>query len=104
RETGDPVIMRKQLTHLTAVISQRLTVQIVPSRGEPAGMAGEVNIAKMEDMSEVAHVDTCVRGFTLGEPDELAVAHQVLNEVRAMAYSVQESVEIITRVVEEKWN
>jgi hypothetical protein len=104
RETADPSVMRKQLTHLVECISEHLTVQIVPSRGEPLGMTGAVTIAKMEDMSEVAHVDTPVRGFTLGEPDDLAAAHRVLTEIRAMAYSVRDSVEIITRVVEEKWD
>ncbi|MFI0444216.1 helix-turn-helix domain-containing protein [Actinomadura sp. 6N118] len=103
REVGNPGIMREQLLLLVDRISDQLSVQVVPPRGEHDGNSGSVTLARLDDMSEVAYVETIGRGFTLGEPEDLVRVHKALEEVRTLAYNVHESVEIIKKVVEDKW-
>ncbi|WP_084262366.1 helix-turn-helix domain-containing protein [Actinomadura formosensis] len=103
REVGNPGIMREQLNHLIACVSDRLMVHVVPSRGEHLGNVGSVTLAKMDDLSEVAYAETIPHGVTIEEPHHLKLIHQALAEIRGLAYSVAESTARIREVVEKKW-
>ncbi|WP_222721114.1 Scr1 family TA system antitoxin-like transcriptional regulator [Actinomadura sp. HBU206391] len=57
----------------------------------------------MEDRSEVAYVETAVRGLTMSGRDEMAKLSESLASLRASALSVRHSQELIRRTVEERW-
>ncbi|GAA2600792.1 helix-turn-helix transcriptional regulator [Actinomadura fulvescens] len=103
RRVGSPGIMRDQLLHLVSRVSDQLSIQVVPARGEHDGNAGSVTLARLDNLAEVAYVETIGRGFTLAESAELGRIHKALEEIRSLAYNVDESVEIINKVVERKW-
>ncbi|XVQ15983.1 Scr1 family TA system antitoxin-like transcriptional regulator [Spirillospora sp. CA-255316] len=46
REVGNPDIMREQLTALADRVSNRLSVQLVPPRGEHLGNISSVTLAR----------------------------------------------------------
>ena len=105
RETGGPAVMQEQLAHLLAVSDlPNVSLQIVPSRGEHLGNSGAFNLATLEDRSEVAYVDSAIRGLTVNDPDEIASVARTLIEVRSFALPAGHSREIIQRTREERWN
>lgn len=102
REVGDHRVMREQLEHLIEVQGRRLTVQIVPCAVHE-GLSGSFVLATMADRSEVAYVETAIRGLTMAGIGDMAKLSESLCSLRANAYSVRESMEIIRRVVAERW-
>ncbi|WP_106399164.1 helix-turn-helix domain-containing protein [Actinocorallia populi] len=105
RATGDSTVMREQLEHLLTVGElPNVALQIVPSRGEHLGNSGAFNLATLEDRSEVAYVESAIRGLTINDPDELASIARTLIEVRSLALPASHSRDIIRRTMEERWN
>jgi transcriptional regulator with XRE-family HTH domain len=102
RRIGDAKIMADQLQHVASAQSRRLTVQIVPAELHD-GLAGSFVLATMADRSEVAYVDTAVRGMTTSGRAELARLAEALSSLRANAYSVRESTELLHRTAVERW-
>lgn len=102
RQVGDAKTMAEQLEHLLSVVSRRLTVQIVPSEVHD-GLSGSFILATMPDRSEVAYVETAVRGLTMSGRDEVARLSESLASLRASALSGRHSRELIRRTVDERW-
>jgi transcriptional regulator with XRE-family HTH domain len=102
RQVGDVKTMAEQLEHLVSLASRRLSIQIVPSEVHD-GLSGSFVIATMEDRSEVAYVETAVRGLTMSGRDEVAKLSESLASLRGSALSVRHSQELIRRTVEERW-
>jgi transcriptional regulator with XRE-family HTH domain len=102
REVGCPQVMKEQLEHLIAAQSKRLTIQFVPEKVHD-GLSGSFVLATMPDRSEVAYVETALRGMTMAGVGDVAKLSDALVSLRASAYSVRESMELIRKVVEEKW-
>ncbi|MGI8335523.1 helix-turn-helix domain-containing protein [Actinomadura scrupuli] len=102
RRVGDAKTMREQLEHLIALASRRLTVQIVPSEVHD-GLSGSFILATMEDRSEVAYVETALRGMTMGGRADVTRLSQSLASLRANALSVRHSHDLIRRTVDERW-
>ncbi|TMR05435.1 helix-turn-helix domain-containing protein [Actinomadura soli] len=104
RLTGSPEIMKEQLEHVIYLAEQGVvTLQVVPSRGEHLGNLGAFNLATMPDRSEIAYADMVVRGVTLTDPEDIAAASRALISVRSQALSVDQSIELIRKVVQEQW-
>ena len=104
REFGGPAVMRAQLDHLAAIAeSERISIHILPSRRH-RGVNGSFTLATLEDRSEVAYIDTAARGITTAEPRDLTVLNERFESVRSMAYSADQSLEIITRTARERWS
>ncbi|WP_083999434.1 helix-turn-helix domain-containing protein [Actinomadura kijaniata] len=103
RQVGGPEVMREQLLHLTRSVSPRLKIQIVPERGGHLGTICSVALAKLPNMAEIAYYDVISHGVTAEEPEHLQLVHQALMEVRDLAYPGDESLEIIRKVVKERW-
>ncbi|GLZ04155.1 hypothetical protein Acsp03_16210 [Actinomadura sp. NBRC 104412] len=104
RLTGSPEIMREQLEHLLYAIEQgTVTLQIVPSRGEHEGNSGAFTIATLADRIEIAYADMGARGLTMSDPDDIAILNRTLMIVRSLALPVDQSMEMIRKVVHEKW-
>lgn len=101
REIGGPQVMYNQLKYLAECVSERLTVQIVPSDVSP-DLSGNFVIATVED-GEVAYVETAVRGIVTSSHEDIRCLNDVWETIRTHALSQRESVEFIRRTAEERW-
>ncbi|GAA4302357.1 Scr1 family TA system antitoxin-like transcriptional regulator [Actinomadura luteofluorescens] len=102
RDVGGSEVMREQLEQLILLQARRCIIQVVPAEVHD-GLSGSFILATMADRSEVAYVETALRGMTMAGAGDVARLSEALVSLRASAYSVKESVELIRKVVEEKW-
>ncbi|MFD0902091.1 helix-turn-helix domain-containing protein [Actinomadura sediminis] len=104
RPVGTAETMREQLEHLIT-LSERpnVTVQVVLSSGGHGGNGSSFVIATMADMSQVAYVETAIRGLTTDDPADLAAASRVLADLRNRALPGNMSRDLIRKVAEERW-
>jgi transcriptional regulator with XRE-family HTH domain len=103
REVGGPEVMREQLQHLVAVVSERISVQILPC-GLHRGVNGSFVLATVDDRREVAYVETAARGITTGEPADLATLTRRFESIRSRALPVDQSLDLIMRTAKERWS
>ncbi|GAA2433231.1 helix-turn-helix transcriptional regulator [Actinomadura vinacea] len=101
REVGSPAIMRGQLEHLITMIEKGATIQVVPTEGTHMGNMGSFTLATLEDLQEVAYVETAAKGFTMGDPEDLVAFRKALQEIQACALPVRQSVDELARTVEQ---
>nr|WP_279436380.1 Scr1 family TA system antitoxin-like transcriptional regulator [Actinomadura sp. 7K534] len=95
--------MKEQLEHLlTMGMLPNITIQVVLASGEHTGNSGDFMIATMEDRSEVAYVETAIRGIATDNPADLATLARTLIELRARALTEDASREVIRKAI-EKW-
>jgi transcriptional regulator with XRE-family HTH domain len=102
RQIGDAAIMRDQLMHLVGSVSPRLSIQVVPNGAIHLGLKSSFTIADV-DGQQVAYVETAVRSFALGIPEDVVEATDAWESVRTAALSQQESLEFIKRTA-ERWS
>lgn len=102
RDVGGPEIMKEQLEQLILLQTKRRTVQVVPAEVHD-GLSGSFILATLADRSEVAYVETALRGTTMAGAADVAKLSEALVSLRASAYSVKESIELIRKVIGEKW-
>jgi hypothetical protein len=93
--------MRDQLEHLIACVSPRLTVQVVKSETNPRPR-GAFTIATVEG-DDVAYVETAIRGVITSSREDLADLAGSWETIRAFALSQHESLNLIRKVIDEKW-
>ncbi|MGK5554931.1 helix-turn-helix domain-containing protein [Actinomadura kijaniata] len=97
-------VMREQLEYLVEVSAlPNVTVQIVVNDGRPAGTGGAFVVATMEDRSEVAYLETVVRGITSDDPQDLSGIARSLRSLRGRALPVDMSRDAVRKVIEELW-
>jgi hypothetical protein len=84
------------------IVSSRLTVQVVPSGLSYRGLQSAFTIATV-DGSEVAYVDTALRGLITSSREDITRLTDVWESIRTCALSQRESVELIRRTAEERW-
>ncbi|WP_147339591.1 helix-turn-helix domain-containing protein [Actinomadura spongiicola] len=103
RPIGGPETMHDQLVKLLAVAEQpNVRINVVPtSVGEYAGLAGNLDIATMDGRG-FAYVDDAFSGDVLEYPEDVSIMEHVWEEIRDKALSVDQSVELIVKVV-ERW-
>ncbi len=102
RDRGGPQVMRDQLEHLLACVSPpNLTVQIVRSADNPHSV-GAFMIATVEG-SEVGYVETAIRGIVTSSREDIASLQASWESIRTFALPQRESIELIRKVIEEKW-
>ncbi|NEA23888.1 helix-turn-helix domain-containing protein [Actinomadura bangladeshensis] len=102
---GSREIMREQLEHLI-VMSElpNVTVQIVVNEdGVPAGTGGAFIVATMKDRSQVAYLETTVRGITTDDENDLSGLARTLRTLGSKALPANMSREFIRKVIEAKW-
>ncbi|WP_433539807.1 helix-turn-helix domain-containing protein [Streptosporangium sandarakinum] len=102
RPIGNPGVMREQLEHLVAMISSRLSIQVVP-HGMHSGLMGGFVIAKLAGGSDVLYAETAIRGITTSDPVDVAAAAECFEVMRTEALPLGMSIDLIKRAVEEKW-
>ncbi|WP_067488168.1 helix-turn-helix domain-containing protein [Actinomadura hibisca] len=101
---GSTEIMRAQLEHLIELSEwPNITIQLVPNSGRPAAFGGAFILATMNDRSEIAYLETTIRGITTDSPDDLAQIAQSLVKLRAKALPEDQTRDAIRKVIEEKW-
>ncbi|MFC5180822.1 helix-turn-helix domain-containing protein [Actinomadura harenae] len=104
KPVGSPQVMREQLEHLLVLAAlPNVVVQVVPQSGEHQGNIGAFALATMEDRSEVAYMDTIVRGITTDDPSDLAVLARHLVDLRGRALPATMTLDCIRKVLEEQW-
>lgn len=100
---GSPEVMREQIEHLVSLSEQpNITIQIIRNNGRPAGTGGAFVVATMEDRSEVAYMETTVRGITTDAPSDLANLSETVRELRARALPEDMSRDMMREAL-EKW-
>jgi transcriptional regulator with XRE-family HTH domain len=100
---GSPEVMHEQMEHLLVVGElPNITIQLVRNNGRPAGTTGNFVVATMEDRSEIAYMETIVRGITTDDRKDLAEMADTLRELRARALPEDESQEALRKAV-ERW-
>lgn len=102
RGFGDVKVMHDQLEHLVNSVSPRLTVQVVPSGLSYPGLLGHFTIATV-DGSEVAYVETAIRGLVTSSRDDITGVTDIWESIRTCALSQRESIEFIRRTADERW-
>ncbi|GAB3985102.1 helix-turn-helix transcriptional regulator [Actinoallomurus acanthiterrae] len=102
-EVGDRDVMRGQLEHLLALSSPRISVQVVPGPLRPADSAGAFVLATLPDRTELAYVETALRGITTSESDDIRLLSDTYDEIRSRALPVEMSRDLIRRILEERW-
>jgi hypothetical protein len=98
---GGAEVMRDQLEHLIASVSPRLTVQIIRSEMNPRPR-GAFTIATVEG-GDVAYVETAIRGVITSSREDLTALAASWETIRTFALSQQESLNLIRKVIDEKW-
>lgn len=102
RGRGGKEVMREQLEHLIASVAPpRLTIQVVRSADNPHS-AGAFTIATV-DGSEVGYLETAIRGIVTSNREDVASLLAAWELIRTYALPQKESIELIRKVIEEKW-
>ena len=101
-QVGDAKVMAAQLEHLIDSLSPpRLTLQVVRSSVNPHSL-GAFILATAED-SEVAYIETAVRGIVSSDREEIACLWTIWESIRTYALPQQESIDFIRKIIEERW-
>lgn len=98
---GGKDVMRAQLEHLLASVGPRLTLQVVRSHQNPRS-TGAFTIATV-DGAEVGYVDTAIRAIITSSHEDIGALTAAWEAIRSFALSQQESLDLIRKVIEEKW-
>ena len=98
---GGKEVIRAQLERLIASVGPHLTLQVVPSDVNPRS-AGAFTIATV-DGDDVAYIETAVRGIVTSSREELAALTASWEAIRTFALSQRDSLDLIKKVIEEKW-
>ncbi|WP_433239342.1 Scr1 family TA system antitoxin-like transcriptional regulator [Streptosporangium sp. CA-135522] len=80
----------------------RLSVQVVP-HGMPSGLMGGFAIATLDSGSDVLHAETAVRGITTSDQEDVTAAVERFEAIRSEALPISMSIELIQKVVGERW-
>lgn len=102
-QIGSSEIMRGQLQHLVASANDRIKVHIVPNGAEVPWVSGTFVLATIDSGREIAYVETPIRGMTLGGPEELRQLEELFEQVRSQALPMGMSLDLINKVVTERW-
>ncbi|QFG21804.1 helix-turn-helix transcriptional regulator [Actinomadura sp. WMMB 499] len=102
---GSRKIMHAQLEHLlTMGALPNVTIQVVRSEeGVPVGKGGSFALATMKDRTEVAYLETAVRGITTDEPGDIMGLARTLDALRGSALPMSMSRDLIRKTMEERW-
>ncbi|MCO6006843.1 helix-turn-helix transcriptional regulator [Actinoallomurus purpureus] len=103
RDIGGPEVMREQLQHLVSVVSERISVHVLPC-GLHRGINGSFILATLEDRREVAYEEAAARGITTGEPKVLATLTERFESIRSRALPVDQSLDLIMRTAKQRWS
>jgi transcriptional regulator with XRE-family HTH domain len=104
RPVGDKTVMREQLEYLIEVAAlPHVSVQLIPHGVHP-GLPGALAIASLgAGNGEVAYVDTILRGQIVRAPQDIEELNDMWNTLQTHALPQRESLQLIKKMVEERW-
>jgi transcriptional regulator with XRE-family HTH domain len=102
---GSSKIMHNQLVSLAeAGRRPKITVQVVPSRAEHAGLLGSFIVASLDDGPDVAYLETSApSGQAMTVPRVVASVALRFDTLRSVALPAADSHDLIMRVADTKW-
>ncbi|MCB8907977.1 MULTISPECIES: helix-turn-helix transcriptional regulator [unclassified Streptomyces] len=105
RPIGSPQIMRAQLAHLLSFREERwVRIQVLPfAAGEHASLIGSFNALRFDDDPDVVYTEDLISGHMTADLDTLREAALRYAHLQASALSVEDSAELIMRVMEEHY-
>ncbi|MFH9741450.1 helix-turn-helix domain-containing protein [Streptomyces roseolus] len=105
RPIGSPQIMRAQLAHLLSFREARWTrIQILPFKaGEHASLIGSFNFLRFDSDPDIVYTEDVIAGHMTANPDTVREAALRYAHLQASALSVEDSAELIMRVMEEHY-
>ncbi|MFI7626639.1 helix-turn-helix domain-containing protein [Microbispora rosea] len=102
RPIGGPLVMCEQLNHLLAMVSPRLSIQVVP-HGMHSGLLGGFSIATLDGGNDLVYMETAVRGLTTSDHEDVAAAIECFEAIRTEALPLSMSTNLIRKTMEERW-
>ncbi|MFG2607739.1 helix-turn-helix domain-containing protein [Streptomyces sp. NPDC048514] len=105
QEIGGREVMREQLAHLlTFENDPRINVQILPySVGEHAGLQGSFTLFRFASDPTIVYTEGYSSGHPTANPDTVKDCSLRYDHLRAAALSIQDSAELIRRVMEDRY-
>ncbi|WP_189851843.1 helix-turn-helix domain-containing protein [Streptomyces omiyaensis] len=105
RPMGGCAVMRTQLDRLLSFADQRwVRVQVLPfAAGENASLIGSFNLLRFDDDPDVVYTEDLIAGHTTANPETVKEAALRYAGLQASALSVEDSAELILRVMEERY-
>ncbi|WP_030688944.1 helix-turn-helix domain-containing protein [Streptomyces sp. NRRL B-1347] len=105
RPIGSPEIMREQLRHLLRCQQQRwVNIQVLPyDAGEHTALDGSFTALRFEDDPALVYTEDLISGHMTANPETVREAALRYANLQAAALSIEESAELITRVMEERY-
>jgi hypothetical protein len=102
-DVGGLEVMRGQCDRLQAVVSPRLSIQVIPDGELHPGNEGGFMIATLPMGVEMGYVETAARGMILDAHKDVARLKERFSAIRSHALPVGMSVDLIGRTKEERW-
>lgn len=104
-EIGGPQVMREQLAHLLSFQGNpRINVQVLPfSAGAHAGLQGSFDLYRFAGDPTIVYTEGYGSGYPTANPDTARECSLRYDHLRAAALSLNDSAELIRRVMEERY-
>ncbi|MHC3453371.1 helix-turn-helix domain-containing protein [Streptomyces prasinus] len=105
RPIGSREVMRRQLAHLLELTGHRwMHVQVLPNTaGAHASLDGTFNLLRFDDDPDIIYTEDLISGHMTANPETLREASRRYARLQAAALSVEDSVALIARVLEERY-
>jgi len=105
RMVGDRKVMRKQLARLVSFRSNPwVNIQVLPfSAGAHTGMMGSFNLLRFDDDPDLYYTDGYDQGHMTANPEVIKERSVGYARLQACALSVEDSADLIARVMEERY-
>ncbi|MFF7552603.1 helix-turn-helix transcriptional regulator [Streptomyces olivaceus] len=105
RPIGGPEVMRRQLARLLEFVDHRwMHVQVLPNEaGAHASLAGSFTAMRFGDNPDVVYTEDLISGHMTANSETIREAALRYARLQAAALSVEDSAELIIRVMEERY-
>ncbi|MFD5032043.1 helix-turn-helix domain-containing protein [Streptomyces sp. NPDC058220] len=105
QEIGGRGVMRDQLAHLLSLRdAEWIQIQMLPfSAGAHAGLMGSFNVLRFDDDPDIAYTEGYETGHPSANPQDVKTRSLRYDHLQAAALSVEESADLIARVMEERY-
>ncbi|MER6211645.1 helix-turn-helix transcriptional regulator [Streptomyces sp. NPDC001642] len=105
RMVGDHKVMRRQLARLASFRDNPwVNLQVLPfSVGAHSGMMGSFNLLRFEDDPDIHYSEGYDQGHMTANPEAIRERSVGYARLQAAALSVEESADLIARVMEERY-
>jgi hypothetical protein len=105
RPIGGHQVMRRQLARLLEFSGHRwMHVQVLPNEaGAHASLAGSFTAMRFDDDPDIIYTEDVISGHMTANPETIREAALRYARLQAAALSVEDSAELIIRVMEERY-